>query len=343
MGSSTQSPWSRVIETNRPFVPLIECCAGMGSGLLISPDAMIVTNRHVIEGATMAMITFYDGTKAKALVIHKHDYRDLAMLRAAINCDKHFNVASDISTISVGEEVLAIGHPRGLTFTVTRGIVSETSRQLAFGKFVQTDVAINPGNSGGPLLDGQGRLVGLNTHCQLDAHGLGFAIPGDEVRQYVQQVHEMIIARKLPYPSDAEICAVPRQLSATEVLHAAVTSSGLRVAKGDKRKDGIAYTLFTSSGAAFVAGVGKNWFEVRWSPSGRLNPARLNDPQFLLGLLKWQGESTGPRFLLRDDRLQLSLGRDIEGLDVAEARELILTIADAVEQIAPWLSKHLGP
>jgi hypothetical protein len=204
-------------------------------------------------------------------------------------------------------------------------------------------VAINPGNSGGPLLDAQGRLVGLNTHCQLDAHGLGFAIPGEEVLQYVQHVQQLIAARKLPYPDDAEISAVPRQLSAAEVLHAAVTSSGLRVQKPDKRKDGIAYTLRTGSGAAFVAGVGRNWFEVRWAPPGKLNPARLNDPQFLLGLLKWQGESTGPRFLLRDDRLHLSLGRAIEGLDVAEAREMILTIADAVERITPWVMKYLAP
>src|SRR4051812_41583820 len=88
---SPGSPWRPVVQANRDFVPLIESCAGMGSGLLISADGLIVTNRHVIDGATMAMVSFYDTTKAKALVLHKHEFRDLAIVRAAVRRNRCFD------------------------------------------------------------------------------------------------------------------------------------------------------------------------------------------------------------------------------------------------------------
>src|SRR5205823_4609112 len=107
------------------------------------------------------------------------------------------NVAPDAQA---GDDVLAIGHPRGFAFTSTRGIISATRRRLPDGEYVQTDVAINPGNSGGPLLDQQGRLVGLNTRVTVDAQGLGFAIGGEEVRAYVLYVLDLIRRRELHCP-----------------------------------------------------------------------------------------------------------------------------------------------
>jgi hypothetical protein len=336
--------WRQVVKTARGLVPLIECCSGMGSGLLVSNDGMIVTNRHVIEGATMVMVTLYDGTKAKGLVVHKHEYRDLAIVRAAVKQEKCFDLETGLSGAQAGDEVLAIGHPRGLMFTATRGIVSESLRHLPNGPFVQHDVAINPGNSGGPLLDGAGALVGLNTQFQLNAQGIGFAVPADEVRAYVKNVRELITAGKLPYPSDAEISATPRQYSPADVLHAAVTASGLRAISREIRNDGLVYTLCTArQNAQFVAAIVRKWFDVRWSAPEQLAARQSSDARFLLQLIKWQTDLFGPRFLITDDRLHLGSGRSTEGLDVAEAREMILCLADAVDSIAPRLAGSPAP
>jgi hypothetical protein len=336
----TQSPWRQVVQANRALVPLIECCAGMGSGLLVCDDGLIVTNRHVIDGATLVMVSFYDGTKAKGLVVHKHEYRDLALIRAAVKQGRCFDIACAISAAQAGDEVLAIGHPRGLAFTATRGIVSEPARQLPNGLFVQHDVAINPGNSGGPLLDAGGALVGLNTQFQLGAQGLGFAIPGDEVRTYVHEMLGLVRAGRLPYPTDDEISHTPRQMSAADVLHAAVAASGLQIVKRENRADGaMSCTLATARQATFVACDARQWFDVRWSTAEKLPQAQLRSAAFLHQLLLWQGSMFGPRFILKDGRLQLAAGRSVEGLDVAEAREMILSVADAIDKVAPLLPR----
>jgi hypothetical protein len=229
-------------------------------------------------------------------------------------------------------------------FTATRGIVSESLRHLPNGPFVQHDVAINPGNSGGPLLDGAGALVGLNTQFQLNAQGIGFAVPADEVRAYVKNVRELITAGKLPYPSDAEISATPRQYSPADVLHAAVIASGLRAISREIRNDGLVYTLCTArQNAQFVAAIVRKWFDVRWSAPEQFAARQSSDAKFLLQLIKWQTDLFGPRFLITDDRLHLGSGRSTEGLDVAEAREMILCLADAVDSIAPRLAGSPAP
>src|SRR5690349_4982300 len=89
--------WRKLVQTHREFVPLIECPAGVGSGLLISGDGLVVTNRHVIDGARVFMLTFYDGSKAKAVTVHTHSHRDLAIVRAAIRPDKHFDIARAVA------------------------------------------------------------------------------------------------------------------------------------------------------------------------------------------------------------------------------------------------------
>jgi hypothetical protein len=341
--AAAPSGWRQVVQSTRGLVPLIECCSGMGSGLLISNDGLIVTNRHVIDGANMVMVTLYDGTKAKGLVVHKHEYRDLALIRAAVKQEQCFGLDGSISSAQAGDEVLAIGHPRGLTFTATRGIVSESLRQLPNGPFVQHDVAINPGNSGGPLLDSSGALVGLNTQFQLNAQGLGFAIPAAEVRAYVNSVLDMIRAGKLPYPTDQEISATPRQISAADVLHAAAAASGLTITGRDVCADGVIYALATAKQSIpFVAAIARQWLDIRWTATDKLNSKHLTDATFLLRLIQWQTSLFGPRFMIADDRLHLASGRSIEGLDVAEAREMLLSVAEAVDQIAPAFAKYVA-
>lgn len=336
------SGWRKIVQNARGLVPLIECCSGMGSGLLISADGLIVTNRHVIEGSTLVMVTLYDGTKAKGLVLHKHEFRDLALIRAAVKQVPCFDVCGPLSAAQAGDEVLAIGHPRGLMFTATRGIVSESLRQLPNGPFVQHDVAINPGNSGGPLLDADGLLVGLNTQFQVNAQGLGFAVPASEVQGYVGSVLELIRRGKLPYPTDQEISLTPRQVSPSDVLHAAALASGLEIVKREIRADGLVYTLsLPKQTSPVVAAIARKWFDVRWSVSGELEKPLLKDAGFLLKLLRWQTRMLGPRFLIAENRLHLGFGRPVEGLDVAEAREMILAVAEAVASISADLGAFI--
>ncbi|MPT51043.1 MULTISPECIES: Do family serine endopeptidase [Delftia] len=157
--------------------------AGLGSGVIISPDGYILTNNHVVEGADDIEVTLTDSRQAKAQVIGTDPETDLAVLKIAL--DKlPVIVLGNSDQIDVGDRVLAIGNPFGVGQTVTSGIVSALGRsQLGintFENFIQTDAAINPGNSGGALVDVSGNLLGINTAIYSrsgGSMGIGFAIP----------------------------------------------------------------------------------------------------------------------------------------------------------------------
>ena len=157
--------------------------AGLGSGVIISPDGYILTNNHVVEGADEIDITLTDSRRARARVIGTDPETDLAILK--VELDKlPVIVLGDSDALAVGDRVLAIGNPFGVGQTVTSGIVSALGRtQLGintFENFIQTDAAINPGNSGGALVDVNGNLMGINTAIYSrsgGSMGIGFAIP----------------------------------------------------------------------------------------------------------------------------------------------------------------------
>ena len=157
--------------------------AGLGSGVIISPDGYILTNNHVVEGADEIEVTLTDSRRARARVIGTDPETDLAILK--IELDKlPVIVLGDSDALAVGDRVLAIGNPFGVGQTVTSGIVSALGRsQLGintFENFIQTDAAINPGNSGGALVDVNGNLMGINTAIYSrsgGSMGIGFAIP----------------------------------------------------------------------------------------------------------------------------------------------------------------------
>lgn len=157
--------------------------AGLGSGVIISPDGYILTNNHVVEGADEIEVTLTDSRQARASVIGTDPDTDLAILK--IELDKlPVIVLGDSDALAVGDRVLAIGNPFGVGQTVTSGIVSALGRtQLGintFENFIQTDAAINPGNSGGALVDANGNLMGINTAIYSrsgGSMGIGFAIP----------------------------------------------------------------------------------------------------------------------------------------------------------------------
>ena len=157
--------------------------AGLGSGVIISPDGYILTNNHVVEGADEIEVTLTDSRRASARVIGTDPETDLAILK--VELDKlPVIVLGDSDALAVGDRVLAIGNPFGVGQTVTSGIVSALGRsQLGintFENFIQTDAAINPGNSGGALVDVNGNLMGINTAIYSrsgGSMGIGFAIP----------------------------------------------------------------------------------------------------------------------------------------------------------------------
>jgi hypothetical protein len=291
------------------------------------------------------MCTFCDGSKAKGVVVHTHDHRDLAVLRAAIARDAAFDVEHNLADApQAGDDVLAIGHPRGFAFTSTRGIVSETSRRLADGVYVQTDVAINPGNSGGPLLDQLGKLVGLNTRIQTDAQGLGFAIGGEEVRAYVLYVLDLIRRRQLHCPTDAEIAAAEKKLTPWDIAAAAVYATGLPH-KRAALSDGQPFlSVLTPGRHAVMVTTGGNIFRAAGALAPALTEDQRRDPDLLRRLLGWQTELCGPSFEISGEDLLVVYKRSVQGMDVNEAREAILRVADALDAlekpVRTWLKRR---
>jgi len=168
--------------------------AGLGSGVIVSPDGYILTNNHVIEGADEIEVMLNDSRRAKAKVIGTDPETDLAIVK--IDLDKlPVIVLGDSDRIEVGDRVLAIGNPFGVGQTVTSGIVSALGRnQLGintFENFIQTDAAINPGNSGGALVDINGNLEGINTAIYSrsgGSMGIGFAIPVSIAKQVLGDI-----------------------------------------------------------------------------------------------------------------------------------------------------------
>ncbi len=161
---------------------------GMGSGTIISNDGYILTNNHVIERAQNISVTLFDGLSLRATIVGCDPSNDIAILK--IDPPKNIKLTiipfGDSNQLEVGRKVLAIGNPFGLTRTLTVGIVSSLGRTLKTetGRMIkgviQTDAAINPGNSGGPLLDSQGKMVGITTAILSrsgQSSGIGFAIP----------------------------------------------------------------------------------------------------------------------------------------------------------------------
>lgn len=112
--------WRSIVQECRNYVPIIEGSTKLGAGLLLSSNGFIVTNAHVVEGLQMALISLHDGTRAKAAIVHRHKQADLAIVKAAFQTQKFFELTKRIAVEYVaGDEVLAIGHPRGLSFTAT--------------------------------------------------------------------------------------------------------------------------------------------------------------------------------------------------------------------------------
>ena len=175
---------------NNPMRPSPQ--AGLGSGVIVSPEGYLLTNHHVVEGADDIEVRLADGRQVPARLIGSDPDTDLAVLKLDLP-GLPVVLLGDVAGLQVGEVVLAIGNPFNVGQTVTAGIVSALGRTRlglsTYENFIQTDAAINPGNSGGALVDTQGRLVGINTAIfsrDGGSLGIGFAIPVDTARQVLE-------------------------------------------------------------------------------------------------------------------------------------------------------------
>jgi len=166
----------------------------LGSGFVWSSDGIIVTNNHVVEGASRITVNFNDNTKLPAKLLGVDPDSDLAVLKVE---GKSFPAApiGTSADLMIGETVVAVGNPFGLSGTVTTGVVSALGRSVpsetagrTFTDFIQTDASINPGNSGGPLLNIEGKVIGINVAIYAQGQGIGFAIPVDRAKKVIQDL-----------------------------------------------------------------------------------------------------------------------------------------------------------
>jgi len=184
MSFKTQD-FSKIIESALKAVVSVRTDKSVGSGVFVDDRGYVVTNYHVIGGATSAGVLTYDNELHKVSLVAIDAGRDLALLQVFNGTFTSMGFA-DSDMAKVGQSVIAIGNPGGLDFTVTEGIVSALDREVSGQKYIQTDVSINPGNSGGPLVDTSGRILGINQKKISGFEGVGFAIPADDVKAFVR-------------------------------------------------------------------------------------------------------------------------------------------------------------
>jgi serine protease Do len=165
----------------------------LGSGVIVAADGTIVTNVHVIERASRIRVMLIDQRQFDATLVGADADADIAVLRVKAGGDLPHIPFGTAADLMIGESVIAIGNPFGLSHTVTTGVVSAVGRSLrdeerTYVDFIQTDASINPGNSGGPLLNIKGDLIGINTAIYGKAQGIGFAIPVDRAQRVMKDI-----------------------------------------------------------------------------------------------------------------------------------------------------------
>jgi putative serine protease PepD len=231
-----------------------------GSGWVYDEQGHIVTNDHVVDGAASVSVKLWNGKTYEARVVGTDPSTDLALIEIDAPASELFPLSlADSDAVAVGDGVVAIGSPFGLENTVTSGIVSALHRQMrspngfTIDDSIQTDAAINHGNSGGPLLNSQGRVIGVNSQIESDSggnDGVGFAIPSKTVRSVVSQLlesgqveHPYLGVAMATIPSSiADELGLPAGAEVTDVKSGTpAAQAGLRPATGSKTVAGEAY------------------------------------------------------------------------------------------------------
>jgi len=188
--ASAGDDFSGVIEDTIDSIVSVLTDLSQGSGFIISNEGYIVTNYHVIEDANSILITPYKKSSRSAELIGYDSSKDIALLKITGTHD--YLDFADSDDVNIGEKVIAMGNPYGLSFSVTEGIVSALDRDgvAGDGLYIQTDVPLNPGNSGGALINKQGEVIGINNFKIADSENLGFALESNEAVDIINEISQ---------------------------------------------------------------------------------------------------------------------------------------------------------
>jgi S1-C subfamily serine protease len=206
--------------------------AGLGSGLIAASDGLIVTNSHVVHGATRIDVSMADGQRSAARIVGEDPHSDIAVLRT----NEHLKAPSlaffDSKGLRPGQLAIAIGNPLGFEQTVTAGVVSAVGRSLRattgrlIDDVIQTDAALNPGNSGGPLVDSQGRVIGVNTAVIRGTQGICFSVASNTALYVLTQILQHGRVRRASLGIEGAQTVIPRHVARFAGIDQA---SGVRV------------------------------------------------------------------------------------------------------------------
>jgi S1-C subfamily serine protease len=191
---------------------------GSGSGVIVSPDGLVLTNNHVVEGAAEIGLDLADGRSSRARVLGRDPDTDLAVLRAETHETLPVAELGNSKAVRPGQIAVAIGNPLGFQSTVTAGIVSAVGRSLRgangrlIGDVIQTDAALNPGNSGGPLVDSRGKVIGINTAMILGAQGICFSVAANTALHVLAQILQHGRVRRARIGVIGEQTLLPRRI-----------------------------------------------------------------------------------------------------------------------------------
>jgi S1-C subfamily serine protease len=231
------------VDTVGPAVVKIQAERGGGSGVIFTPDGLILTNSHVVEGTGALTVVMTDGRSARADLIGQDAHTDLAVVRID-GTALPWATLGDSRGIRVGQIAVAIGNPYGFDHSVTAGVVSALGRSLRarsgrlMDDIIQTDAALNPGNSGGPLVTTRGEVIGINTATILPAQGLCFAIASNTVRFVAARLIRDGRIRRSYIGLGGQTVPIPRAVARANQL--AVTSGVFVVSVEEKSPAAIA-------------------------------------------------------------------------------------------------------
>lgn len=196
--ASTSSDFSSIIGTAIKSVVTIKTDLGQGSGFVIANGGFVVTNEHVIDGASAAVIITYDGKQHRVALIGDDSTMDIALLKMDDTSYAPL-ILGDSNNVQVGVKVIAIGNPLGLQFSVSEGIVSAINREGEnnLNDYIQTDASLNPGNSGGPLIDVSGNVIGINNFKISNSENIGFALESNYIKSTVNSIAMQKLGKNL--------------------------------------------------------------------------------------------------------------------------------------------------
>jgi S1-C subfamily serine protease len=235
---------------------------GSGSGVIVSPDGLVLTNSHVVGGTSRIRATTADGQSLTAAVVGDDPDTDLALLRVNESVTLPFAPLGDSRHLRRGQLVIAIGNPLGFESTVTAGVVSALGRSLRartgrlIDDLIQTDAALNPGNSGGPLVSSRGEVVGVNTAIIMGAQGICFAIGANTAKFVLGELVRHGRVRRAYIGISAAHTALPRRLrhEAGVVQESAVVVAGVEPASPADRAGLVAGDMLLSLDGQAVTG-----------------------------------------------------------------------------------------